>query len=241
MRHIWLIFKRELAAYFTSPIAYFVAFAILILCGVAFNNDLAGRNGRQATDGAIIILYLARWSIFFIPLITMRLFAEENREKTMELLMTLPIKDNAIVFGKFLGAWAYYTGVLALTLIYQAVLVWLSPPDMGNVFSAYLGVWLFGGAAIAIGMFCSALNENQIVAAFLGVAVLLLLWQADSVGEVVNNSAFAEAIRALSFQTNFIYSFGLGLVRLDHTVFFLAVMGVMIFLTIQLVESRRWR
>ncbi|MBE2195545.1 MAG: ABC transporter permease subunit [Anaerolinea sp.] len=241
MRSIWIIFKRELAAYFTSPIAYFVAFAVLLLCGIVFSNDLAARNGSQATDGAVVLVYLSQMSIFFIPLITMRLFAEENREGTMELLMTLPVKDNAIVFGKFLGAWAYYTVLLLLTLVFQALLIWLSPPDLGTVIASYLGLWLFGGAAIAVGMLFSALNENQIVAAFLGLAALLLLWQADVVGTVLSNRGLAEFIRGFSFQSNYIYSFALGLVRLDHVVFFVGVIASMNFITVQIVESRRWR
>jgi ABC-2 type transport system permease protein len=239
---LWIIFRRELAQYFTSPIAYFVAFAVLVLSGFVFNSDLAARNGGQAaTSGAVILVYLAQFTIFFAPMLTMRLFAEENREGTLELLMTLPVRDNAIVLGKFLGAWAYYTILLGLTLVHQAVLIWLSPPDLGTAFSAYLGLWLFGGASIAVGMFFSALNENQIVAAFLGIAALLTLWQADLIGDVITNRSVAVFIRSFSFQSNFSYSFALGLVRLDNIVFFVGVMAVMIFVTTQLLESRRWR
>jgi ABC-2 type transport system permease protein len=241
LRGIWIVFRRELAQYFASPIAYFVAFAVLLLCGFIYNSDLASRNGRATTDGGVILVYLAQFTIFFAPLLTMRLFAEENREGTIELLMTLPVRDNTIVIGKFLGAWAYYTALLSLTLVHQALLVWLSPPDLGVVIAAYLGLWLFGGAAIAVGMFFSALNENQIVAAFLGVAALLVLWQADLVGNIIANRGVAQLIRAFSFQSNYNYTFALGLVRLDGVVFFVGVMAAMIFITTQVIESRRWR
>lgn len=241
MRNLWIIFRRELTQYFTSPIAYFVAFAVLLLLGFIFNSDLAARNGTLATDGGVILVYLAQFTVFFAPLLTMRLFAEENREGTMELLMTLPVTDSVIVFGKFLGAWAYYTLLLVLTFVHQAVLIWLSPPDLGIVISAYLGVWLFGGAAIAVGMLFSALNENQIVAAFLGIAAMLVLWQADLIGDVIANRSLAEFIRAFSFQSNFSYSFALGLVRLDSVVFFVGMITATIFITTQIVESRRWR
>lgn len=241
IRAIWIIFRRELAQYFTSPIAYFVAFAVLLLSGFVYNNDLAARNGRAVTDGGVVLVYLAQFTVFFVPLITMRLFAEENREGTIELLMTLPVRDNAIVIGKFLGAWVYFTILMALTLVHQVLLIWLNPPDMGVTISAYIGLWLFGGAAISVGMLFSALNENQIVAAFLGMAALLLLWQADAVGDVIANRSLAELIRAFSFQSNFSYTFALGLVRLDGIVFFVGVMAIMVFVTTQVIESRRWR
>ncbi len=241
MRLIWIIFRRELAQYFNSPIAYFVAFAVLLLTGFTFNDDLAARNGRAATDAALPLIYLAQFSVFFVPLLTMRLLAEENREGTLELLMTLPLQDYQIVLGKFLGAWAYYSILISLTVVHQVLLVWLSPPDLGVAFAAYIGVWLFGGACIAVGIFFSALNENQIVAAFLGMAALLILWQADLVGNVISNRSLAEFVRGISFQSNYSYSFAIGIVRLDHTVFFLGVAGVLLLATAQIVQSRRWR
>jgi ABC-2 type transport system permease protein len=242
VRSLWTIFRRELAQYFTSPIAYMVAFAVLLLGGIIFNNDLAGRNGGKGiTDGTVILTYFAIFTLFFAPLVTMRLMAEENREGTLELLMTLPVDDGNIVLGKFLGAWAYYTIILALTIVYQVLLIWLSPPDLGKVFSAYIGVWLFGGASIAVGLLFSAMTENQIVAAFLSVATLLLLWQADTVGNVVNNVPMAQLIRNFSFQKHYQTSFAYGLVRLPDLVFFIGVMVAMLFVTTRLVESRRWR
>src|SRR3954447_4577624 len=115
MRNILVVFRRELAQYFTSPIAYMVAFAVLLLGGFVFNNDLAMRNGQSMpTDGSVILSYFAFFTLFFAPLLTMRLMAEENREGTIELLMTLPVRDSDIVLGKFLGGWAYFSAVLAL-------------------------------------------------------------------------------------------------------------------------------
>ncbi|MEP7285972.1 MAG: ABC transporter permease [Chloroflexota bacterium] len=242
MHSLLTVFRRELAQYFTSPIAYLVAFAVLVLGGFVFNNDLALRNGsHQPTDGSQIISYFAAFTIFFAPLVTMRLMAEENREGTIELLMTLPVRDSDIVLGKFLGAWAYYSVILALTFVYQALLIWLSPPDMGNVISAYIGVWLYGGASIAVGILFSAVTENQIVAAFLSVATLVLLWLTDLVGSVVNNLPIAELIRSFSFRSHYLYSFAVGLVRLNDLVFFAGVITVVLFITTRIVESRRWR
>ncbi|GAB4547336.1 MAG: ABC transporter permease [Anaerolineae bacterium] len=241
MRNIWIIFRRELAAYFTSPIAYFVAFAVLILLGFVFNTDLTDRNGRLATDGGVVAIFLGQFSVIFAPLLTMRLLAEEKREGTLELLMTLPLSDYQIVIGKFLAAWAYYSILMLLTVVHQITLIWLSPPDLGVVIASYLGVWLLGGASLAVGLFFSALNENQVVAAFLGMSTLLILWQASQVGDVISNRAIAVFVRGLSFQANFSDSFAIGIARLDHMVFFIGVIAVVLLATTQIVESRRWR
>jgi ABC-2 type transport system permease protein len=241
MRNIWIIFKRELAAYFTSPIAYLVAFAVLLLCGLYFNSDLAARNNRAQPDGTVVLAAFASLTILFAPLMTMRLMAEENKEGTIELLMTLPVNDSDIVIGKFLGAWAYYTIVLALTLVYQVINIWVAVPDLGVVISAYMGVWLYGGAALAVGVVFSALTENQIVAAFLSLAAMLGLWLSDNVGLIINNRELATLARGFSFRTHYLYSFGVGLIRFEDVIFFVGVIAVMLFITIRLVESRRWR
>ncbi len=241
MSKIWTVFKRELAAYFTSPIAYLVAFAVVLLCGLFFNSDLATRNTLSTADSTVVLNAFAQLTLFFAPLLTMRLMAEENREGTIELLMTLPVNDSSIVIGKFLGAWAYYSIILALTFIYQIILVAISSPDFGITMSSYLGVWLFGGASLAVGIVFSALTENQIVAAFLSLAAMLAFWLSDSVGLLINNRTLASGLRAFSFQTHYLYSFGVGLIRLDDIVFFMGVIALMLFATIRLVESRRWR
>lgn len=242
MRSVFAVFRRELIQYFTSPIAYLVAFAVLLLGGMIFNNDLAVRNGGRAeTDGSAILVYFALFTLFLAPLLTMRLMAEENREGTLELLMTLPVRDADIVIGKFLGAWAYYSILLAMTIVYQVLLIWLSPPDLGKTLGAYIGIWLYGGAALAVGLLFSALTENQIIAAFLSLATLLLLWVADLVGRLINNRPVAQVVRTFSFQTHFLYSFAIGLVRLEDLVFFAGVITGILYLTIRIVESRRWR
>jgi ABC-2 type transport system permease protein len=241
MRNIWNIFKREFIQYFTSPIAYLVAFAVLMLIGILFNNDLAARNGSEATDGSFILNYFVIAMIFFAPLLTMRLLAEENREGTIELLMTLPVQDNEIVIGKFLGAWGFVTVLLMLTLIHQAVLFFVSPPDFGQVLTAYMGAWLCSGAAIAVGILFSAVTENQIVAAFLSATLLLMLWASDLVGKVINNREIAQLVRQFSFGSHYLYSFANGLVRIGDAAFYIGVIIVMLYITTQVVASRRWR
>lgn len=250
MRSLRIITHRELAQFFTSPIAYLVAFAILVLTGFLFNTDLAQRTGQAPPDGTYVLGVFGFFTVFFAPLLTMRLFAEEAREGTLELMMTMPVRDSDLVLGKFLGAWAYYSAILALTLVYQAILVAITQPapyqavatlDVGPVISAYLGIWLFGGAALAVSLVFSALTENQVVAGFLGIATLFVLWLGDFAGQVVQHRPIAEAIRALSLQAHYSTSFLIGVIRFEDAVFFIGLIATMLFVATRVLESRRWR
>lgn len=250
MRNVGVIARRELAQYFTSPIAYLVAFAILMLTGFMFNTDLAARVGQRPPDGAAVLGAFGFFTVFFAPLLTMRLLAEESREGTLELLLTAPVRDGDIVLGKFLGAWIYYTIILGLTLTYQAI--WLSITtarsyqiapelDIGPVISGYMGIWLFGGATLAVGLLFSAITENQVIAGFLSMSALFILWLGDFAGSVIQNRAVAEAIRSLSLQSHYSTSFLIGVIRFEDVVFFIGLIVAVIFVTTRLIESRRWR
>jgi ABC-2 type transport system permease protein len=254
MRSIWVMFKRELSQYFISPIAYMVAFAILVLIGLNFNSDLESRviNGR-VPDGTVALQNFAFFMVFFAPLLTMRLLAEEAREGTLELLLTLPARDSEIVLGKFLGAWVYYSCILALTIAYPIALASIttfssdpihSDMDIGPVISSYLGIWLFGGATLAVGIFFSAITENQIVAGFLSMSILFILWLGDLAGLLpasIISTEVARALRVISLQSHYSTSFVIGVIRFEDVVFYCGIMAVMLFATIQVLESRRWR
>ncbi len=243
MHGTWVIFKRELRGYFGSTIAYLVAVAILFLGGMVFMIDLRDRNGILAADGTVVLNFFSFVMVFLAPLLTMRLFSEEMREGTLELLLTMPIRDPEIVLGKFLGAWAFYSLLLLLTVVYTIILLVVGNPDFGAVISAYIGLWLYGGAVIAVGMLFSALTENQIVAAFLTIAVLMILWLADSVGNLFANMGIglAEAIRTLSLRSHQSTSFLIGIIRPEDIIFYVGLMTVMLFVATQVVAARRWR
>lgn len=250
---MWVIFRREIAQYFVSPIAYLVAFAILLLTALNFNNDLENRvlEGLPP-DGTVVLRAFAFFMILFSPLLTMRLLAEEAREGTLELLLTMPVRDLDIVLGKFLGAWAYYTTILAVTVVYPIITALLTTfrdvplraeMDIGPVISGYLGIWLFGGATLAVGLFFSALTENQIVAGFLSMATLFILWLGDLAGllpESLVSTELALALREISLQAHYSTSFVQGVIRAEDVVFYCGVMAVMLFATVQVLESRRW-
>jgi ABC-2 type transport system permease protein len=237
------IFGREIASYFTSLFAYLIAAAVLLITGILFVNNLGRSLDQAPPNPAEIPNFFAFVLIFFAPLLTMRLLAEERREGTLELLLTSPTSDSAIVIGKFLGAWTYYTLILGITFIYQIILVNISQgqTDLAHALCAYIGIWLYGGACLAVGMVFSALTENQIVAAFLASAALFLLWIGDRVGEVIPNIEVARILRELTLQGHYSSSFAVGLLRAEDVIFFAGIIVVMLFITIRLVESNRWR
>lgn len=248
MGSVWIIFKREIRQYFTSPIAYLVAFAMLFLTGLFFVADMQRRSAANLpADGTAGLSFLAFTMIFFGPLLTMRLLAEENRDGTMELMLTLPIQDSAIVLGKFLGAWVFYSAVMSVTISYQLILFEVGFPDVGTIMAGYIGIWLYGGAVLAVGLLFSAMTENQIVAGFLGMVALFVLWLADSVGALFSSVNMdvgietARFVRTLSLRSHHANSFMVGVIRLEDIVFYVGMTAVMLLIAIQIVASRRWR
>lgn len=242
MNGIITIFRREMWSYFTSPYAYLIGAVFLLLAGFFFSDNLWKSVGTEAADPAAIPNFLAFGMIFFAPLFTMRLLAEESREGTMELLLTAPVSDNAIVIGKFLSAWTFYSILLLITLLYQAILVGLGAfPDLGLALSAYMGIWLYGGATLSIGLVYSAVTDSQIVAGFLSMSTLFLLYLGDNIGLIVSNIDLARFIRKLTLQGHYSTSFAFGIFRAEDVVFFVAIITAMLFITIRVVESKRWR
>ncbi len=236
----WVIFRREVLSYFSSIVPYILAFAFLVLTGLAFNDDLVFSVTLKPVNPAVIPDVLAPALVFIAPILTMRTVAEERREGTMELLLTAPVSDAAIVFGKFFGAWFYFTLLLAITLIYQAVLSVITSPEFGVTASSYIGIWLYGGAALAVGVMYSSTTENQIIAAFLSTATLLVLYLGDTIGQIVPNINLALIIRELSLQGHYSTSFSIGLVRAEDVVFYAGVMILALFISIRAVEAQRW-
>jgi ABC-2 type transport system permease protein len=241
MRAIWIIFRKEVVQYFSSPLAYLIGAAFLLLTGITFNNDLAFAITRRPVDPALIPRLLTLMMVLFAPLLTMRLLAEENREGTTELLLTAPISDFSIVVGKYFSAWFYYTLLLLLTSAYQVILLQISTPDMAHTIGAYIGIWLYGGATLALGMAFSAATDNQLLAAFLSTTALLVLYFADSIGWIVSNLDLAQIFYNLGIQGHFLPSFAQGIIRAEDVVYYAGVITVALFVAIRILESKRWR
>lgn len=241
MRGISLIYRREMGQYFASPIAYLIAFAFLLVTALVFNNDLTLSLGIKPADPSVIPTFLSFGMVFFAPLLTMRMLAEESREGTLELLLTAPVREGDIVLGKFFSAWSFYSILLLITVIYQLILLNITSPDLGQLIASYMGIWLYGGATLAVGLMFSSFTENQIVAAFLSLSALLLMYLGDLAGQIVSSVDLANVIRKLTLQGHYSTSFAYGLMRLEDAAFFAGIITITLFITIRVVESHRWR
>jgi ABC-2 type transport system permease protein len=249
MRQVFAVFKRELGLYFRSPIAYAIAFALLLFFGLLFSNALTSGNGQAPADSVNFVPNLLTFLMFLVaPLLTMRLIAEENREGTLEVLMTMPIRESQFIIGKFLAVWAYYTLLLLLTVIYHVILTTVGVPDAGRALGMYLGAWLYGGAALAVTMIWSAVFEDQIVAAFFGAATILVLYLADvaaswasSLPDPNLSTTLSGIIRELGLQAHYEATLLQGIVRAEDILYFVFMIIGALFITTRIVEVRRWR
>lgn len=252
------VYKREVALYYKSFIAYGITFALMILLGILFQLQLGDvfrfiQTGQQVPPGANVanlsigLLNTFVFLMFVIaPVLVMRLLAEESREGTLELLMTLPMSDWVFVLGKFLAAWTFYTFLLALTLIHVWMLSLLGPINIGLISVAYLGAWLYGGTTMAICMIWSAVTDDQLVAAFLGVTSVLALFLASNIGDFVEvtdptQSNLAQFVRELGLATHYQDTMLAGLLRAEDVAYFVLMIIVSLFITTLIVGTRRWR
>ncbi len=235
MLKTWSIFKREVASYFLSPIAYVMGAVFLLLSGYFFSIILMATRsaGLQGTFGNMAVTFM-----FVAPALTMRLLAEEKKLGTDELLLTSPVSITSIVVGKYLASVLTYLVFLAATLVYVAVLRHYGNPDMGPIYSGYLGMSLLGASCLAAGTFASALTENQMVAGVVGFGILLLFWILGWVSAAVPGPV-GHAISMLSILKHF-DDFQKGIMDLSHIIFYLSFIFVFLFLAVRTIDSRRW-
>lgn len=179
--------------------------------------------------------------LFVAPLLSMRLLAEEQRSGTLEILMTSPVQDWQVVLGKWLAAYAAYVAMIAGTLVHVALMWNLAQNGMatGPLLSSYLGVLLLGAALIALGTFTSSLTENQVVAAFLGIMLVMLMWFLPLVGDAGDGPLFS----ALGYAglSDHYQNFGQGVIDTRDLVYFISITVGALYLTIRTLETRRWR
>lgn len=236
MRNIYFIARRELASYFVSPIAYSVGSAFLFITGFLFYMILL--TGREAS-----LRFLHSWMAFllliFAPVLTMRLLAEEHRSGTLELLLTSPVRDGEVVVGKFLAAYGFFLAMLMPTFYYLLLLMRFGNPDVPAALVGYLAVGLLGAAVLAIGVLTSALTQNQVVAAVLGIALCLGIWFLDA-GANVAPANVSNFLRYVSFPSHYLDLLR-GVIDTTHFVYFLSLTLGALFLATRVVEARRWR
>jgi ABC-2 type transport system permease protein len=253
IRNILAIAGKELRSYFASPMGYILIGLFALLFGMFFRVYLTmftEQSQRMAMGGggninvnemlirgvfhnvAIIIL-------FVMPMVTMRIYAEEKRSGTIELLLTSPITDLQIIFGKFLGAMGLFAAMLLVTAIDIAILFRLGNPELKPVLTGYLGLLLMGGCFLSVGLLISSLTKNQIVAGIMTFGVFLMLWIinwfSDSVGPT------GRAILSFLSITEHLDDFTKGVLDTKHIVYYLSFITFGLFLTAKSVDSERWR
>lgn len=235
--NVWAIAWKELRIYFQTPTAYVVGGMFVLQAGIWFVLDVLSVNPQASVRPFVeeaVIFY-----ILLAPLLTMRLLAEEQKMGTMELLLTAPLRDWEIVVGKYLASAVTLIVTLAFTLYFVLMIYVYGGPDSGPVMSAYLGMILYGAAALAIGLLASSLTNNQIVAAVLGIGTLGFLTIVDELGSRLGGTG-KEIVEAISIDAHFT-DFTRGVVDISHLVYYLSIIAVFLFLSVRAVETRRWR
>lgn len=235
MNGVFAVYRKELLSYFRSPVAYFVVAVFLFVTGLffVFNMFMSGSASMTETFRHMGILLLT-----VIPLVSMRLFAGEYSGRTIELLMTLPLKPREIVLGKFLGAVTILLLMTAGTLIDLVPLYLFGNPQTTTIAAGYIGFVLLGMACLAVGQFFSALTRNQIVAALITILVLLSLWFIGYLQSFQTSYALRSLLGYLSFALHFA-DFVQGLIRSEAVVFFLIVSAIALTLNAGYLQWRR--
>jgi len=254
VRNICTIFRRELKSYFASPIAYLLMAGFALIFGYFFyvataifvqrsmSSMLMARGFPMDVNDWVVrplLMNISVIGLFLIPLVTMRLFAEEKRSGTIELLMTSPVRDIEIILGKWLAALVLYASILGISALNLAFLFAHGKPDWKPILAGYLGLLLQGGALLAVGTFISTTTRNQIIAGGATFAACLLLWILDWVS-AYETATWAKVMSYLSVVTHF-DSFAKGVIDTKDVVFYLSVIFFGLFLTARSMESLRWR
>ncbi|HYW48674.1 MAG TPA: ABC transporter permease [Bryobacteraceae bacterium] len=254
MKNVLLICQKELKGYFASPIAYLLMAFFGLIFGFgfytatrdyyrfSFQAQMMGQQQTMNINEQIIrplLQFAATIALFLVPMITMRLFAEEKRSGTIELLLTSPVKDIEIILGKWFGAMLLYMCVLGMSVINLGLLFAWGKPDLKPVLVAYLGLLLQGGVLLAVGEFISTTTKNQIIAGGVTFFVCLMLWLL-SWFTAFDSGASASVVNYLSIVTHF-ENFNRGVLDLKDAIFYLSMIFFSLFITARAMESLRWR
>ncbi len=230
------IYKREMRSYFTSPIGYVYVCAYLFAMALFFKMYMLdqGLSNVVYFFGGSLIIYM-----FLVPILTMRLFSEEKKSKTDQILLTSPVSVTGIVLGKFLAAFTVFVIGLLPTSVSIIFLAQYGSVSLGLTVGNYVGILLLGMAFIAIGCFLSSVTESQVVAAVLSFTVLMSLYFLDTLATSINSVFLTKVVNFISVYDRYT-DFTSGLFSLSSVVYYISVTVIFLFLTIRMVEKRRW-
>ncbi len=240
MANVITIARRELGVFFNSTLFWVLATAFMLFGGLLFNLYISSPQA-QASMLPLLSLY-GTVLLFVTPLMAMRLLAEEQRSGTLELLMTSPVQDWQVVTGKWLGALMALLSMMALTLSHVFVMSRLSEKGLalGPTLSSYLGLALLCAALLALGVLTSSVTENQVVAGFLGVMLVLVLWFLPILNQIGTDASWAKALAYLGLSDHYMH-FGDGLIDSRDLIYFVSLTFGCLFLATRILETRRWR
>ncbi len=230
------IAQKELSAYFKSPTACLILIVTITVFNIFFYMIIDQNREATLRDVFAVMEFMF---VFLVPLLTMRVFAEEKAAGTMEFLMTTPTSNTSIVLGKYLGSLLFFSLLLALTVVYYLIIEYFGQPDRWPVVTGFLGLWLEGGLFVAVGILTSSWTRSQVAAAITSYAILFLLYFSVSLIPYVPESA-APVIRQVNTLTH-LANFSVGLVTLQDAVYYSSSIALCLVLTRISVENRLWR
>ena len=231
------IFKRDFKSFFTSPVGYVVLAVIACASGYFFFafNIYSGSSDLSYVFGNLFTIVM-----LVLPILTMRLFSDEKRQRTDQALLTSPVSLTGIVFGKFFAALLMFAVSLLITLVFAVVIAFQVTPSWSVVFGNFLGLLMVGGVVISIGLLISSLTESQLIAAIctLGVSVILIMM--DTLSSIFSNiTAVKTVIDFLSVSQKY-SEFTTGILDYANVIFFLSMQALFLFLTVRVLDSKRW-
>ncbi|UCD12096.1 MAG: ABC transporter permease subunit [Nitrospinaceae bacterium] len=255
MKNAWIIAKRDMGSYFNSPVFYVVTTVFLVLFSYIFftilnvfsmqslqAGQLRGMGISMNLNQMVIAPSLANMAVMLlliIPLLTMRSFAEEKKNKTFALLLSSPVHLKEIILGKFLACIGMVTLMILITGYSTGFLFWMGQPEIGPILTGYLGMILMAGCYIAMGVFASSLTDNQIIAAVLGFGFCLFMWIIGWTSQVVGGN-FGQVLEYLSL-IDHLERFLKGILDTSDLAYYLSFIAFFLFLTHRVLDSQRWR
>ena len=230
------IIKRELYSYFCSPLAYVILAIFLFFSGLFFTLICLG-NSTSELSYVFSNMFLV--TIFLTPIMCMRLMSDEKRLKTDQALLTSPVSIPGIVMGKFLSACVLYLICMSIFLIYGFTLSFFVSPKWSVILCNCIGLFLLAATLIAIDIFLSSLTESQMIAAISGFAAGLFVYLLDNVADAISVTIINKALKSVSFLSHY-QNFTVGLLSLADVIFFLSIIALFVFLTVRVIEKKRW-
>jgi ABC-2 type transport system permease protein len=241
MRNVWWITKRELSSFLLSPVGYIIFAVVLVIDGLLFNAYAVGSGQKLSSEVLSHFFYFASGTTMLASIfVSMRLIAEERQTGTIVLLATSPVDDWQLVFGKFVSSLMFLSVLNALTLYMPALVLLNGKVSVGHVLAGYIGLTLLGAVCLALGLLCSALAPNQLVAAVLSAAVIttfLLLWLLSRIA----SPPIEDVLAYLSIHDKHFKPFMRGLLSVRDVVFYLSLTYVALLSATRVLEARRWR